>query len=95
MGKKYLEPKLEPVKKGPPLQHWIHHGSSLDQSNATFKDKLNTWLKIDKINHHLRHEVLRLHELGPHAVHHGLYRGHLLELCHELLRIGRMIVLPF
>ena len=48
-----------------------------------------------KKNHHLRHEVLRLHELGPHAVHHGLYRGHLLELCQELLRIGRMIVLPF
>ena len=48
-----------------------------------------------KKNHHLCHEVLRLHELGPHAVHHGLYRGHLLELCHELLRIGRMIVLPF
>ena len=46
-------------------------------------------------NHHLCHEVLRLHELGPHAVHHGLYRGHLLELCQELLRIGRMIVLPF
>ena len=45
MGNKYLEP--EPVKKGPAPQHWIHHGSSLDQSNATFKDKLNTWLKID------------------------------------------------
>ena len=46
MGNKYLEP--EPVKKGPAPQHWIHHGSSLDQSNAAFKDKLNTWFKIVK-----------------------------------------------
>ena len=46
MGNKYLEP--ERVKKGTAPQHWIHHGSSLDQSNATFKDKLNTWFKIDK-----------------------------------------------
>ena len=93
MGNKYLEP--ERVKKGTSTQHWIHHGSSLDQSNATFKDKLNTWFKIVKIYHNLRHEVLRLHELGPHAVHCGLYLGHLLEQCHELLRIGRMVVLPF